>query len=168
MGTTSPAGTAARTTVVGVDGSTGSIAALRWAVRHATGTVRAVHLWGPRAVTDLALATPAEVGRGSVCMLQNEIRAALHQAALEHVDGGGLPAVVPVSRQSLRPAHALVELAADADLLVLGQHERLDLSDRVLGGVTRGVLRTARCPVVVIGADGSVRRHEAARPRRSA
>jgi len=52
------------------------------------------------------------------------------------------------------PAHAIVQLAAhlNADLIVIGTHNRKGLDRLLLGSVAEGTVRSARCPVLVIPA----------------
>ncbi len=51
-----------------------------------------------------------------------------------------------------RPAHAIVQLAVDldADLIVLGTHNRKGIQRLVLGSVAETVVHQARCPVQVV------------------
>ncbi|WP_028927993.1 universal stress protein [Pseudonocardia acaciae] len=52
-----------------------------------------------------------------------------------------------------RPAHALLEQAARAQLLVVGSRGRGQLTGMVLGSVSHAVLHGARCPVAVVRPD---------------
>lgn len=49
-------------------------------------------------------------------------------------------------------AHALADLAEDADLLVVGSHGHSALTSRVLGTVSMGCVTSAVCPVLVVPA----------------
>lgn len=51
-------------------------------------------------------------------------------------------------------AHAIVELASqlEADLILVGTHNRKGLERLLLGSVAEGTVRNARCPVLVIPA----------------
>jgi len=51
-----------------------------------------------------------------------------------------------------QPAREIAQLAADleADLVVVGTHGRRGLSHLLLGSVAEGVIRLARCPVLVL------------------
>src|SRR3954454_16268513 len=66
--------------VVGIDGSSQSLAALRWALREGAQSgapVHVVHCWQPQNLTEYALVAPHSFARASACMLDNEIAAAL-------------------------------------------------------------------------------------------
>jgi nucleotide-binding universal stress UspA family protein len=53
-------------------------------------------------------------------------------------------------------ARVLLDLSADADMLVLGRNSHGPDPYRAAGPVIRACLRTARCPVVIIGAVDAV------------
>jgi universal stress protein A len=46
-----------------------------------------------------------------------------------------------------------------ADLVIMGTHGRSGLSHLLLGSVAEGVIRTARCPVLVVRDSGAVHMH---------
>ena len=135
--------------VVGIDGSTSSLAALRWALREGLQSdtpVHVVHCWQPQNLTEYALVAPHSFARASVCMLDNEIAAALKEMEVK-------PEVQPISLHG-RPATALLNVADGAAMLVLGSHARTDLQDIVFGHVIRNCEKHAACPVVVVNAEG--------------
>ena len=141
--------------LVGIDGSPESLAALRWALREAAtrdAIVEVVHCWQPHSLADLVLAKPEELRRGSVCMVRNEVSAALAEL------GEDKPAVEEVSRRG-RPAPVLIERAVDARLLVLGAHGHTALQDVVFGQVTASCLRHSSCPVVIVDRTETVLQH---------
>lgn len=141
--------------VVGMDGSTASLAALRWALKEAVArdaAVEVVHCYLPQTLTDLGFSTPHELHTASAIMLDNEVSAALRE----------LPEVPEVRKcsDSGSPAKVLLEKAATSSLLVLGVHGQTALRDLILGRVGSACLRNAACPVVVVGSDNSVVRHK--------
>jgi nucleotide-binding universal stress UspA family protein len=135
--------------VVGIDGSTPSLAALRWALRQGAQSdtpVHVVHCWQPQSLTEYALVAPHSFARASVCMLDNEIADALAEMEPK-------PVVQPISIHG-RPATALLTVADGAAMLVLGSHARTDLQDLVFGHVIRTCEKHAACTVVVVNAEG--------------
>jgi CBS domain-containing protein/nucleotide-binding universal stress UspA family protein len=144
-------GAAVRHIVVGVDGSTASSRALRWAVDQAAksgAAVEAVHAWTvPQMGTDRlaqALADPHE--------LEQQARRELDVVVDGAADGR---LVAPVSRTLVRddPASALLRVGAEADLLVVGSRGLGVNGEAEPGSVRRSVVRDAPCPVVVVPAD---------------
>lgn len=145
-----------RLVVVGIDGSLESLAALRWALKEAVlmdAVVDVVHCYLPQTLTEFSVGKPHELHTGSAIMLENEVSAAL----------GEMPeAPSEVRRSSMvgSPAKVLLEKAGGASLLVLGVHGRTALRDLILGRVGQACLRHAPCPVVIVGLDNSIVRHE--------
>jgi nucleotide-binding universal stress UspA family protein len=140
--------------VVGIDGSPESLSALRWALNEAASTnatLEAVHCWQPHTIPDVIFGSPEEMHRGSVCMLRNEVQAAL-------IDISEPPIVEETSVHG-RPAHVLLERASRARLLVLGAHGHTDLHDVAFCRVTTSCLRHAACPVVVVDRTGTVQQN---------
>ncbi len=124
--------------VVGVDGSDGARAALRWAVREAHrrgGSVQAICAWR----WDLPVPGNRRVAEE---LLEHEIESL---PRFTHTD-------VPIALEAAegRAAEVLVEAARGADLLVLGSHGRSRQLQQVLGSVSEECIRDATCPVVVI------------------
>jgi nucleotide-binding universal stress UspA family protein len=134
---------AAPVIVVGVDGSTGSRDAVRWAAEQArlTGAeVRAVATWRwPNYVTRIP--PGADPGADTLSTLQEviaEIRTAFPDVPVsEHVvEGPGGP--------------ALLSQATDAALLVVGARGRAAYPGMLLGSVAEYCVRNGPCPVVVV------------------
>ena len=141
--------------VIGVDGRAESLAALRWSLREAVAMearVEVVHSYLPQALTDLGFSRPHELHTASTIMLDNEVRTALTE----------MSEPPPVQTVSLPedPATVLLDRARDASLLVLGVHRNTAPRDLILGRVAQACLRHALCPVVIVGLDNDVVRHE--------
>jgi nucleotide-binding universal stress UspA family protein len=136
-----------RGVIVGVDGSAHAQKALRWAGKEAIarGTgLTAVLAWG--------LLDQHHVGGG------NDFDPAYNSAdalgALEEMVGEGLETVEPspVRKEVPNdlPAHALLELAHGAELLVVGARGFGGFRDLMLGSVSHRCLVHAPCPTVVV------------------
>lgn len=137
--------------MVGVDGSTGSRAALRWAIEEAKrhgASVDAVHV-PEDAFVEGGYPLEASVIDPSFYVDAGE---QLLHAIVDAEDASGLAA--PIGRLLVQgsPAHALLEAAEDADLIVVGSRGRGGFAGLPLGSVSQHVLSHAPCPVVVIPA----------------
>ena len=142
--------------VVGIDGSEHSAAALRWAVEEAKlrdAKVEAVHAW-----TYVPVATPADAGLVPVPWTDNvealqATQEAAERIATDHVrDVLGADHGVTVSLVQNDAAEALIQAAADADLLVVGNRGRGALKEALLGSTSGRVADHAPCPVVIVRA----------------
>ncbi len=132
---------------VGVDVPVRAEQVLRTAVAEAAGrgaSLRALHAWRLVARYDGSATTQEQV-RELTERAADEIRHALGPAGVEAL---GVRAVVETRRGS--PAEVLVEASGTADLLVVGRHDPLVPLGSHLGPVARGVLREARCPVLLV------------------
>jgi nucleotide-binding universal stress UspA family protein len=129
--------------VVGVDGSTGSRDAVRWAAdyaRMAGAELRAVASWRwPNYVTRIPPGVDLEADtRRTLQEVVAEIRAEFPEVPVSErvVEGpGGL---------------ALLSQAADATLLVVGARGRAAYPGMLLGSVAEYCVRNGPCPVVVV------------------
>ena len=136
---------------VGVDGSDRGREALRFALAEAAlrgARLRMVQSWSIPPLTASGIGMIPAYG-----LLRDELADAAEQALvdeLEHV--GGAPAGVEVERRVAQgdAAGALVEAAADADLLVVGSRGHSGVTGAVLGSVSRACLHHAPCPVAVV------------------
>ena len=138
--------------VVGVDDSEQAAAALRWALAEGVlrqATVEVVHSWSP---------PMSAMPFGATLRLrahEGEIDAVARQAVDEIVDAA-LAEMDDQPPEVLRtilpgaPALTLVEVAENADLLVVGSHGRTGLSRLVVGSVAMACVQHAPCPVVVV------------------
>ena len=135
--------------VVGVDGSTGSLAALRWAEREAglrTATLHVVRAWEDTAKR--VAPYPAHPPDGAQDHRTAEVRLTADVAA---VLGPAPPVNVDVRVAEGLAARVLLDHAAGAELLVLGSATRC--APDGIGPVARACLRHAPCPVVVVSVE---------------
>jgi nucleotide-binding universal stress UspA family protein len=137
--------------VVGVDGSPGSVAALRWAVAEAglrRASVEVVSAWSIPAI----VATPFVPALGYSW-------ADLKEAAQEAVDQvirelGPHPDVTVTTKViEGRAAHVLLDEAADADLLVVGSRGLGGAAELLLGSTSHTCAHHTRIPLVVVPRD---------------
>ena len=140
------------TIVVGVDGSPGSRAALRWAHEEARlrgATLEVVAVWQFPVMTSLpafgAVPPPED--------LSGEAERALLATLSE--EGVATTAEVPVTTVVAEgaPAAALLEAAEDADLLVVGSRGHGGFTGLLIGSVSHQCASHATCPVVVVRSD---------------
>ena len=142
---TAPGG---RRIVVGVDGSSNSAVALRWALADAQirgGSIDAVMAWS---------FPPADVrswGRHDLDALAKIERGGQEALAAQVADLGDLDAVeVRQATREGHPAQALLHEAEGADLLVVGTRG-LAASERLrLGSTSRALLHHAHIPLAII------------------
>jgi nucleotide-binding universal stress UspA family protein len=146
--------------VVGVDGSDASEEALRWGVEEARlrdARLVAVLVWSfvpPAPLGDPGVfAMPAGDLAGQ---LSAESDAATSALELAVTDAVGADPTVEIDRKVVEgdAGEALVDEAANADLIVVGSHGRTGLKAALLGSVSRHVVDHAPCPVVVVKSSG--------------
>lgn len=136
--------------VVGVDDSPGAARALDWAVREA-----AVHGWDVHAV--LAWELPS-VGALGLDPLPTDVTAVAEgaTAVLARILADVQPLAdelgVTVKGEAVHghPRHTLLDLARDADLLVVGSRGRGGFAGLLLGSVSSYCAKHATGPVVVV------------------
>jgi nucleotide-binding universal stress UspA family protein len=138
-----------RRIVVGIDGSDGSAAAFAWALRQAEltgGELTAVlaysyELWWIDGGTDY-----------EPKIIEHKARAARRK--LDEILASWLPASTSaIVHPMVVEGHtttALLELAREADLLVVGSRGRGELTGLLLGSVSQRCAERATCPVVVV------------------
>jgi nucleotide-binding universal stress UspA family protein len=144
--------------VVGVDGSSGGLEALRWALAEASvrgAAVRIVHAWMVPLID--ALPEPWAVGSPPLGPSDDEVHEHLEAAARTVLDASlaearsADPGVeVRGELVEARPAAALLAAAEDADLLVVGSRGRGGFAALLLGSVSAQCVHHAPCPVVVV------------------
>ena len=146
--------------VVGVDGSPGSVAALRWAIREAStrgGAVHAVTAW--EVLMESTFGDMATVGDFHPVIAAERILV----AALADAGAADTDVTVTTAPVQGHPAEVLMQQAERAELLVVGSRGRI--FGGLLGSVSQSLAAHAACPVVVIKplADHDGRRSRAGR-----
>jgi len=137
--------------VVGVDGSTASTDAMRWAVADAAargGIVRAVLVWE---VPYGGLAT--SMGQGAYGLPNTTILeedASLRLQSCIEALGDRSPVEVRAEVVEGQPASVLLELSHEADLVVVGSRGHGGFASLLLGSVSAQVVQHAHCSVVVV------------------
>jgi nucleotide-binding universal stress UspA family protein len=138
------------TIIVGVDGSTPSLQALRWAGRQA-------ELTGGRLVAVMAWELPGAFGWAGIPGLPQDLdmEEPAAQALAEAVRAALPPAQAETVEQVVvlgNAAQAILDRAdeEDAGLVVVGVRGRGTFRATLLGSVSHTVTVHARCPVVVV------------------
>src|SRR5437763_11085102 len=133
--------------IVGVDGSPQSAHALSWACRRGEtcgDTIRAVCAWSLGASGEDWMVQP-DVSAEGQRYAERVLREVVERARTDH------PAVkVETAVIEGPPARVLVDLPADADLLVVGSRGRGGFSGLLLGSVSQQCIHHAHCPVTVV------------------
>jgi nucleotide-binding universal stress UspA family protein len=138
--------------VVAVDGSRESRAALAEALdtaRSRGATLELLTVWAVEVVDGYVVTEPGTPAWQHV----EDRHRRVQQRLLEGVTAGedpGVPVDHHVVKGSVR--EVLEERSAEVDLLVVGNRGRGGFAGKVLGSVTLGLLRSARCPLLVVHA----------------
>ena len=150
--------------VVGVDGSAGAKAALRWAIAEARlrqARLRAVHAWTPDYGAGYLGGGYASIGGGFGYLGADagDYVSGLRQAAEEMLERvmaelAVEAAGVEIERQAVEgvAAQVLVEATGADDLLVVGSRGHGGFAGLLLGSVSQQCAHHARCPVVIVHA----------------
>lgn len=135
--------------LVGVDGSTESLAATSWAADRAKVTGARVHVICTYALASYSAATLD----GGIAALDDEaLRKGAEQVvaeAIEHAKSRGAEHVSG-STEPGDPAGILVDMSAEVDLVVVGSRGGGGFTDRLLGTVSSALPAHSSCPVVVV------------------
>lgn len=137
------------TIVVGIDGSPGADQALRWAIDEA-------RQWN--AELDVVIAWSYLDQRSTEFdpdYSEADVRATV-DAALARV-GGAEGVNIVVSPVNELPARALLDRAAEADLVVVGSRGLGGFKGLLLGSVSHQVVSHSRTPVVIVHPEDVVR-----------
>ena len=143
--------------IVGVDGSAGARAALRWAMAEARlrrTRLRVIHAW--------TFSYPGGAGYGylgeSVAAFPGGL-STLHRAAEDMIeqaiaDLAAEAEGVEIEREIVEgtAAEVLVDAATERDLLVVGSRGHGGFAGLLLGSVSQQCAHHARCPVVIVHA----------------
>ena len=138
--------------VVGVDGSPGSRAALRWAHREAQlrgAPLEVVTVWQFPVLTSLpafGVMSPPEDLSGEA---ESSLLAVLTEEDVR--SSAEVPVSTVVTEGAAAPA--LIDAAADAALLVVGSRGHGGFAGMLLGSVSQHCVGHAACPVVVVRDD---------------
>lgn len=140
--------------VVGIDGSDSARAALRWALSLAEAlrpSQRPVNVDVVRVLAEApraALGLPSHVPPSMVDERRREAEDELAALAVEVDPDGGRQVTARVLDGD--PGDVLLDLARDADLLVLGSSHLGRVSGAVLGSVAQRCIAEAAAPVVIV------------------
>jgi nucleotide-binding universal stress UspA family protein len=138
-----------RRTIVGVDGSEESFAALRWALHEASGAggeVQAVLAYDTGR-TWMDVGSPYE-SLIAECV-EERAKETLDRVLAKVAREAPTVVVEPVVTEG-HAAQVLVDLGRDADLLVVGTRGRGGFAGLLLGSVSQRCAERAPCPVVVV------------------
>jgi nucleotide-binding universal stress UspA family protein len=147
------------TIVVGIDGSTSSGRALRWAADQAAAEHRPLTLVHTIPAGALAYPSPANVTIAEARMALEGSGRAMLEAARGDVHDLAPDVDVRMVLQYADAADQLVTMSDGAAMVVVGSHGRGPVRSRLLGSVSVRLVRQAECPVVVVrpGRTGTVR-----------
>ena len=137
------------TIVVGVDGSHGSVEALKFAIEEARvrgAEVKAVSAWEVPASAYGTGMVPIPVDAGS---FEKIARDALGKTLDDAGASTASVSVTPILHKG-HPADVLVAEARDADLLVVGSRGLGGFKGLLLGSVSQQCAHHANCPVAIV------------------
>lgn len=132
--------------VIGVDGSAGARAALRWALRYAEKTgegITALIAWAHPVHQELGT---SKAEQDTIKDAERELRKAVDETT------SLLGSSVPVRREVMlgHPAEVLVNAVGANDLLVVGSRGHGGFVGALLGSVSQHCVHHSPCPVLVV------------------
>jgi nucleotide-binding universal stress UspA family protein len=134
--------------VVGVDGSDSSIAALRWA-----GAIAAPFGWQLDAVATWEFPTMGAFSALPADWRPDEDTEKVLAEAVDTAFGADRPIGLRTIVREGHPVRVLLDIAADAQLLVVGSRGHGGFIGLMLGSVSAAVAELSPCPVLVIHGD---------------
>ena len=142
--------------VVGVDGSPASDAAVVWAAREAAMRnipLTLVHMFKAFVPTFPQIPTPS----GVAVWQEDDGHKVLEQAIKIAEDAVPRDQKISIASEvkCSPPVPTLVDLSEEAEMIVVGCNGRGAVARVLLGSVSSGVVRSAKCPVAVIRAEAS-------------
>jgi nucleotide-binding universal stress UspA family protein len=146
--------TTRRPVVVGVDGSPGSMNAVRWGLALAgqwDAPMRLLHAVDPQAALRATEGTERSEALAEVYAAAEEQLQAARVVAGETTGGREVPVTTRVVDDSA--AAALIDESHGAEAVVLGTHGASGFSTLVAGATTMNVATHAHCPVVAVPTD---------------
>lgn len=138
-----------KTVLVGVDGSTGSRAALTWAAAEASDHGAQLVVVNVEEPPLLAAVGTGSAPHGPAPDAEESTEEFLLGVIKEEL-GEDPPVRVQPRVKRGHPAEVLIDESADAQLLVVGTRGRGGFTGLVLGSVSQHVAAYARCPVTVV------------------
>jgi nucleotide-binding universal stress UspA family protein len=137
--------------LVGIDGSSASNAAVCWAAREAAMRNRPltlVHTLKTFVPTFPQIPMPS----GVAVWQEDDGRKVLEHAVKIAEDAVQTDGKIEITShlKSSPPVPTLVEMSQDAEMIVVGSNGRGAVGRALLGSVSSGVVRSARCPVAVV------------------
>jgi nucleotide-binding universal stress UspA family protein len=135
--------------VVGVDGSTSSVLALKWAANYAAAvgaTIEAVSAWH----------TADEWGFGGLLPFDwdpEKVASEILEAAIVKAYNDERPANLITSVREGRASQVLLDAGKGADMIVVGSRGHGGFVGMLLGSVSAALAEHSSCPVLVVHGD---------------
>lgn len=140
--------------VVGVEGSGGARAALRWALleaRHREASVEVVTAYSPTYVAASPDFNYVPVDSLDIKTEIERMQDRVVNEVLDVVDAGD----IEISRRMVkgRPVDSLIDASREAAMLVVGSRGRGGFRGLLLGSVSQQLAQHASCPLVIVRPD---------------